>query len=325
MKRLLSCAAAAAFLFGSIVHADDEETRDEQPRRQRIRIVERIAAKHWIGVHAVPIDDALKSQLNLEDRLIVRAVMVDGPAAKGGLKQHDILLKLGDREIRNLEDLLKAVAANEDKAVKVVVLRAGKELTVDIQPTEWPADVEANLPEDLSVWKSLEGWLGGPTGGRLRIVGPGVLEELPVLPGNLSITVTKQNDEPARITVKRDGDAWEITENEIDDLPEEIREHVRRHLDGQPGITRLHRPWKLDEDGTIRVDPRSLLPEGADAAIREQMERALKQLEQIQRRFSEGDPFKAVQDELKSLRREVEKLREGAQPKVPPAADARDT
>lgn len=330
MKKILNRAAATALIIGlgvlgSVGRADDDATSDESPRRQRIRIVDRVAAKHWLGVHAIPIDDTLKSQLNLEDRLIVRSVMPNSPAAKGGLKQHDILLKFGDHDLKNLEGLFKAVAANGEKAVKVLVLRGGKEVTLDIQPTERPADVDDAEVDFDSVRKPLEAWLGEPAGGRFRIVGPGVFSDFPTLPDNLSITVTKHNDEPAKITVKRGDDTWEITENDIDTLPEELREHVQRHLNGprapgSPQITLLER-----EDGEIRITPHALLPEGIEGALREQMERAVKRLEQLQQRWSEDDPFKALQEEMKSLRKEVERLRQRDQPVDPPATDTQDT
>lgn len=331
MKTLLSCTAAAGLMLGlglfeSGLNADDDITRDAQIRRQRIRIVDRAAGKHWIGVHAVPIDDALKSHLNLEDRLIVRAVLPDSPAAKAELAQHDILLKFGDRKIKNLEDLLKAVSANKDKAVKLVVLRGGKEVTIDIQPIDRPADIEATLPEDFRLRAPFQDWLGA--GGRFRVIGPGVFEELPALPGNLSITVTKQNDEPAKIAVKRNGESWEITENEIDELPEEIREHVRRRLDGRRDTLQIYPLWTPDEEGTIRLNPRGLVPEG----INEQLERNVKVLEQLQQavnklqqRLREGDSIEAFREEMKSFRRELDKLRQRDQPTDPPATDSRDT
>ena len=346
MKRILNRVAATALLIclgvlGAFARAEDEAARDEQPRRQRNKIVERVSAKYWIGVQAIPIDDALKSQLKLEDRLIVRSVIPNSPAATGGIQQHDILLKIGNRDVRNLEDLFKAVSGQREKTVKAVVLRGGKELTLDIQPTERPADLEADLLREKSLnlladkldlaWTPLESRLGGPAGWRLRMVGPGVIdgpgviEELQELPGNLSITITKHNDEPAKITVKRDDDTWEITGDEIDKLPEDLRQHIRRRLPQQPGLTNREFQFKLDgvvEDGAVHVE---LLPEALDGVLREQWERAAKQIDQLQRRLSEDDPFKALQEEMKSLRREVEKLRERGQPADPAGSDSRDT
>src|SRR6185503_19684032 len=83
---------------------------------------------HWIGIHATPVgDEALKSQLDLkEDRLIVVQIVPDSPAAKAGVKQHDILIKFGDRNLATLEDLVKAVNDNGEKESKLEVLRSGK-------------------------------------------------------------------------------------------------------------------------------------------------------------------------------------------------------
>lgn len=328
MKRLTVRAAGVTLVLGlgcfaSIVNADDDPARSDRSEIRRIRVVERGTAKNWIGVHAIPVDDALKSHLELEERLIVHSVIPDSPASKGGLRQHDILITFGDREVKKLKDLLDAVAASDRQHVKVVVLRGGKKTTLEVQPTERPANLKVSLPEDFDLRVTLDGFLGGRDGGRLRVVGPGLFEDLPALPGNLSINVTKENDEPAKIVVKRDDDTWEITEDDIDELPEDIRKHVRRHLDhsGERGTG----PSFLvpAEDGTLRVFG-DFIPRGVDEKLRKQMERAIEQLERVQKRFSSEDPFKELREEMKSLRREVEKLRERDQSTTPPAADARD-
>lgn len=336
MKRILNRSIAAPLIIGfciagSFAFGDDDTTRDEPPGRRRVRVVDRVSARFWIGVHAVPIDNALKSQLGLEDRLIVRSVMPNSPAGKAGLVEHDILLKFGEHELADLKDLLKAVAANEGEGTKVVVLRAGKETTLDIQPTERPETIEADPAPDA--WKPLvEAWLGGPTGGRFRIVGPGVFEELPPLPGNLSINITKQNDEPAKIVVKRNDDSWEITENDLDTLPEDIREHVRRQLDHQLG--RAAHTLRLEgvEDGEIRISPGVMLPEGINRKIREQLERSTQELEVLQERLeilrekmNTEDPFKAFQEQMEEFRRELDELRKRGQTTDTPTADTRDT
>ncbi|MBC8356774.1 MAG: PDZ domain-containing protein [Planctomycetes bacterium] len=312
-------------LVGSVMRADEDAEPANQLELRRIRVLDRVSANYWIGVHAVPVDEALKSQLNIDARLIIRSVMPDSPGADAGLQQFDILLKFGDRDIKNIEELLKSVAASEGKAVKVVVLRGGKESTLDIQPTERPASIAPNLPGGAG-WKPLEAWFGGPAGSRLRIVGPGVFEGLNALPGNLSIDVSRENDDPANITVKRDNETWKITENEIDELPEELREYVRRRL-ASPRVALEWSPQlrlRGTDDGAIRVFPHTQIPEGVDGSLREQLGRAFQQLEQLQQRMSEDDPFKALQEEMKSLRREFEKLRKRDQPSDPPASDTSD-
>ena len=81
----------------------------------------------------------------------------------------------------------------------------------------------------------------------------------------------------------------------------------------------------LDEEGTIRVEPHGLFPgEEAYDTVREQIERAIKRLEQLQERFSDQDPINSLREEMRSLRQEVEKLRQREQPSDPAATDSRD-
>lgn len=327
MKRILnymvvSACVAAWGIGGPVVTADDDPIAVEPSVAAEGSALEPLSTKYWIGIRAVPIDDALKSQLKLEDRLIAGDVIASGPAAEGGLKQHDILLKFGDREIKILEDLFKAVGDNNDKLAKVVVLRRGKKVTLEIQPAERPEDAESHLADNtrLQPW---QGWLDGPVGTRFRVLGPGVLEDLPVIPGNLTISVTSRDGKPAKIIVKRDDDMWMITEDEIDQLPEDIREHVRRRID-HPNRRAIRIPGLSlnEEDGTVHFTPSEAIPEGVSKTIREQLQRAIDQLEKTEQRLNIEDPVKALQEEMKALRQEVEKLRERFQPAEPSATDA---
>src|SRR5690242_15061928 len=112
---------ASALCVGTILHADDdkpakaadkpeakaEAKAEAKPEakaehKSEIRVVAiPSAGKHWIGIFASPVDDeALRSQLGLKgDRLIVVRVAPESPSAKAGVKQHDILIKFGDKEI----------------------------------------------------------------------------------------------------------------------------------------------------------------------------------------------------------------------------------
>ena len=70
---------------------------------------------------------------------------------------------------------------------------------------------------------------------QLRFIRPGaivpgdVLVTVP-LPPNMSIVVSKEGDQPARIVVKRGHEKWELTEKELDKLPADVRPHVQRML-----------------------------------------------------------------------------------------------
>lgn len=63
----------------------------------------------------------------------ISGVSADGPAAKAGLKAGDVILKLGESKIGNLEDFDSALRKHKagDK-VPVIVRRDGKELTLEV-------------------------------------------------------------------------------------------------------------------------------------------------------------------------------------------------
>ena len=70
---------------------------------------------------------------------------------------------------------------------------------------------------------------------QFRFIRPGaivpgdVLVTVP-LPPNMSIVISKEGDQPAKIVVKRGDEKWEVTEKELDKLPADVRPHVERML-----------------------------------------------------------------------------------------------
>jgi hypothetical protein len=119
---------------------------------------------------------------------------------------------------------------------------------------------------------------------------PGVVlnEKVPPLPENLRITITRQGTKPAQVTVKRDEHTWELTENELDKLPADIRPHVEHLLgaNNQPRLGRSQLPHT-----TLAQDPMSsfppsytpLAPPRADEQVAEQLKQLQKQLEELQK------------------------------------------
>ncbi|MBP87483.1 MAG: hypothetical protein CMJ64_12285 [Planctomycetaceae bacterium] len=307
MKRFfhsaMMCSVVLAVAMGGVARAQDDDDTE--------RILVDKLPKYWIGVHAIPIDDVLKSHLQLEDRLIVSHVVSDSPAEEAGLKQHDILLKFSDAKISSLDDLMAAVKAAETSETRITILRGGKEKTLSLTPTERPATI-AEFPIDRPFrWRRLDDWMdANDAWRRFRVVGPGVFldRRAEELPDGVTINITKENDEPAKITVKRGEDSWDITEDSLDKLPDDLRERVERHL-RRPGNHELRGRaiFKLDpDDGEIHLQPHRFVPEN----FHPQLNQALRRLEQFQRRFDKDDPFKALQEQIEALRQEVEKLRE---------------
>ena len=58
----------------------------------------------------------------------------------------------------------------------------------------------------------------------------------PQLPDNTSVVITREGDKPAKIVVKQGEQKWEITEDEINKLPESLRPAVEQML-GRGNVT----------------------------------------------------------------------------------------
>jgi hypothetical protein len=98
----------------------------------------------YIGVAVAPPDDTLRAHLDLPAGagLVATEIVPDSPAAKVGVKTHDILLELGDKPLDSPETLVAQVQAAGNKATTLKLLRAGKPSTLTITPE--PRKVETD-------------------------------------------------------------------------------------------------------------------------------------------------------------------------------------
>jgi hypothetical protein len=219
-------------------------------------------SKYWIGVECFPAVPALRAQLNLPEKqgLQVLTVVPDSPAAKAGLKEHDVLMKAGDKPLGEPIELVEAVEAAKGGKLKLELIRGGKPQTIEVATAERPkvaVGMAVESPQGMTGpadWDLIRKWfeeagpgMGGPAGGppvRFRFFQPGaivpkdadVLIKQKPMPANMSIVITKEGDKPAKIVVRRGDEKWEVTEKELDPLPEDVRPFVERML-GRHAIT----------------------------------------------------------------------------------------
>ena len=106
---------------------------------------------YYIGVPASPVDETLRSHLDLPDGqgLIVTGIVPDSPAAKAGLQKNDILLKLGDKPLTDVESLVAQIQAVGGKATPLELVRGGKRQTLTITPERRKSPPEEH---GLGVW-----------------------------------------------------------------------------------------------------------------------------------------------------------------------------
>ncbi|MBI0534229.1 DegQ family serine endoprotease [Roseomonas sp. KE2513] len=98
----------------------------------------------WLGVNIQQVTDEIADSLGLKGgsrgALVARA-QEDGPAAKGGIRNGDVILRFNNQDVREMRTLPRIVAETRvGTEAPVVVWRDGKEETVNVTIAELPAD-----------------------------------------------------------------------------------------------------------------------------------------------------------------------------------------
>lgn len=278
--------------------------------------VERDVPKYWIGLLGGPVSPEVRHHIEVPENqgLMIRQVVPDSPAAKAGIEQFDILLRANDNELHEMADLVDLVRTQGDQKGQITleVLRHGKRDTVYITPEARPAHVAMQgggggfhgegigggiegfdgIPGELRQFFGRGGGpVGGPEGFDFRQFGPGVVlgnqgvgvAQMPN--GEVSINIQKDNDGPAKITVKRGDETWEVTGDDAESLqalPEDLRPFVERMLRGNG-------PANFD----VELPAFGNLPGGPGGRpgfdgerIRQRLEAMERRLEEMHKRFA---------------------------------------
>lgn len=317
-RTLVACGVLLAAANPVHVRADEHENRFVTEGE----VLEIGPGKYWIGVQLEPIGEALKSQLKLREGMLVVRVVDDGPADKAGLQKNDILLNYEDLAVDSVEDLVKAIVDRKDKPAKLWVVREGQRVTLEVAAEERPdgpvvlGQHEFNDVAEIS--KVFEGMLKDKSMPyRILTMGPGVLEHKDIskwimddVPENLSITIKKTGKQPAQITVEKGNDKWQVSEEELDNLPEDVRGHVRRMVGPtafrawSPGVKNIWlKNFELKEDGKN-------ITSALDRAIHVSPH-VKKMIEEAQNKKAEkSDSLEALRSEVQAIRRELKALLE---------------
>ncbi len=270
--------------------ADAEMALDFQP------------SEYWLGLECHPADATLRAQLKLDEDtgLVVRTLVPDSPAAKAGIQQHDVLVRAGGKELKGVRDLVEAVDAAGDRKLAVELVREAKRRKMDVAPAKRPEpetlrDRFLPLPVPGNPdWEAFRKWMEerkpgeeGPGPMRFRFIRPGMIlpQGAPFrieLPEGLSIAITRKGSDPAEIVVKRGDEKWEVTEKELDKLPDDVREHVERLL-GRGG-----KGFGIDLDlQTDRVIPMPRFeappPRALDKTLEERLERMHREIDELRK------------------------------------------
>jgi serine protease Do len=120
-------------------------------------------SRGYLGVHIATLDEALAKQFKVPDMsgALVEDVTHDGPAAKAGIKNGDVIRKINGQTVENSDQLMAMVTDLEPGTnVKLDTLRDGEPMTIRLTLGERPA----NLSTAVGIGKApSEGTLRGIT------------------------------------------------------------------------------------------------------------------------------------------------------------------
>lgn len=234
--------ALAAILWGGAAALWADEPADAPPRHSAVAPM----GKYFIGVACSPVPPVLREHLPLDEGVgvMVASVLPDSPAAKAGIEPFDVLVRVADKPIHSAAELTRMIDESGDKDLHVVLIHEGKEAEVDVKPAQRPAGAPGEVPPVFRDPEEAARWFGqfwpdaSRSGMRLRFFHPGMIlpDDAPAhspLPKNLSVTIAKQGDQPAEIRIERGDEKWTVKENELDQLPNDVRPHVERMLNAQ--------------------------------------------------------------------------------------------
>ena len=111
----------------------------------------------WLGVMIQPVTKELAESFGLQEPkgALVAEVTEDGPAEQAGLERGDVITSFNGVEIQDSRELPTVVAnSSVGEAAQVVVLRTGKERTIEVTLGELPDQLASIQP----IEKSQESW-----------------------------------------------------------------------------------------------------------------------------------------------------------------------
>lgn len=118
----------------------------------------------WLGVSLMSLTPDYKDALGLKnvDGALAAQIFIDSPAYKAGMKPGDYIISVAGNKVHDVDQLQREVGRLEvGKQVDFVVLRSGKELTLNVKIEErtekvssdnkklWPGFTASPITEDL--------------------------------------------------------------------------------------------------------------------------------------------------------------------------------
>ena len=90
--------------------------------------------KPYIGISVSPLSEETAKIIGIKAGAVVQDVTEDAPADKAGLKNHDVIVKVGDTDINDSNDLVQVISKSDPGDVLTFyIYRQGQEITLDVE------------------------------------------------------------------------------------------------------------------------------------------------------------------------------------------------
>jgi serine protease Do len=195
----------------------------------------------WLGVNIQQVTDEIAQSLDLRGgargALVARA-QEDGPAARGGIRNGDVILRFNGVEVREMRNLPRIVADTMvGSQAPVVVWRDGKEETLTVTVGELPADQQqAAATPGPQPQRPME--LSG-LGLRVAPISPETRERFSLRAEQRGVVIVEvAPNSPAAERELRPGDVIVEVQQERVTTPQEVQERLER-------LRRQNRPSAL--------------------------------------------------------------------------------
>ncbi|MEZ6108375.1 MAG: PDZ domain-containing protein [Pirellulaceae bacterium] len=185
----------------------------------------------WLGVNTGTLTAEMKDELGLDDDvrgIVISSVVEDSPAQSAGLQVNDVIVAAGEAEIGDVAQLVKVVRDSDGESIVLRLIRDGEARDIEVTPAPRPAafqvqDIRGAVLPGIGQGFDIDLAIGAEDGGDVSV------------PQNFSISIKREGDGPADVTVVYKGETYEVTSETIDMLPEEVQAPVRRTLRGLQG------------------------------------------------------------------------------------------
>ena len=128
--------------------------------------------KPYIGITVSPLSEETANITGIKAGAVVQDVTEDAPADKAGLKSHDVIVKVGDTDINDSNDLVQVISKSDPGDVLTFhIYRQGQEITLDVEigsktesalKDEEEAEEQAAEPQEQPSQNGIQGWSDNP-------------------------------------------------------------------------------------------------------------------------------------------------------------------